>query len=207
MAIADYSWPYFLPHFDISGKWNYKQMSVLVTRVGFSMTDDVKKFYDAVRTASWGGVNGSNMFWDQTQETANNLIKPHMGEVEDDNLGDCVTRLNGIKDVATRMLHYFGEEGARESKGTRVELNDIETGVGKLKETLGATFAQLCRKKSNPFRLAPPGGPTRSGHVADNQGPSRPWEHMRAVRAHRDLTDYVKETLDGVPDVLTAEPE
>ena len=31
------------------------------------------------------------MFWDQIQEQANNLIKPFMGDVDDDLLGACVT--------------------------------------------------------------------------------------------------------------------
>jgi len=201
--IADVSWLYFLPHFDIAGKKNYKQMCALTTQIQLRMTPEVKAHYNGVRTLSWAGNNGCNMFWDQIQETANNLIKPHMCEVDDNNLGECVTRLNGIKEVESRMAGIFGDEpGDITASSTRVEIDDISAVVAKLKEALGGTFAAFCATRASPFRAAEPEGRTRSGDVPDTQGPTQPWKHVNAVRISKELNKYLNDNLVNAPEIL-----
>ena len=201
--VADVSWLYFLPHFEIAGKYNCKQMSVLCTRIQNMMRPEVKSWYDALRIASWSEKIGGKMPWDQTQEKANNLIKPFMQAGEEELLGECVHRLNGIKEVESRMAHLLGGEPSKESAGTRVELDDIKAVVLKLKEAdLGNSFDAFCARKSNRFIGAEEEGRTRSGQVPDVGGPARPWKHVAEVRESKDLRYYVKEALMDAPEVL-----
>ena len=167
------------------------------------MTPEVKAHYNCVRTLSWSGSNGSNMYWDQIQETANNMIKPHMCEVDDANLGECVTRLNGIKEVESRMAGIFGDEpGDITASATRVEIADISAVVAKLKEALGGTFDAFCRTRASPFRAAVPEERTRSGDLPDNQGPTQPWKRVDAVRISNELNKYLNDALVSSPAIV-----
>ena len=201
--VTDTSWMYFLPHFDIAGKYNYKQMCALTTRLQQQMLPSVKAWYDSMRTASWHGHIGCNMYWDQIQETANNLIKPFMGEVSDEKLGECVTRLNGIKEVESRMRQLLGStSSADEIKATSVEQNDVIETVNELKKALGSTFDEFCQRRSNVFKGADQAGRTRSGHAPDINGPSKPWELIERVRASDELRLYLDDVFTHAPQIL-----
>ena len=204
--IADVSWLYFLPLFDIAGKYNYKQMCVLCTRVQNMMRPEVKAWYNELRTASWAGNIGSNMFWDQIQETANNLIKPFMQVGSEELLGECVHRLNGIKEVESRMQHLLGGEPSKERRGTSVELEDIKAVVLKLKVAgLGDSFDAFCARESNRFMGDVAEARTRNGNIADVGGPAKPWKHVQKVRESSELKQHVQQALIDAPKVLPAD--
>ena len=65
-SIADISWLYFLPVFDLASKPNYKQMCALVHRYQMNMRPEVKVWYDSVRTASWRGNLGQKTLTEES---------------------------------------------------------------------------------------------------------------------------------------------
>ena len=198
-AMLDISWKYFLPYFSITGKTNYKQMCVLVTRTHLAMQPAVKKWYDANRVVSWSGRQDSSICMDQAQEFANGLIKPGLEDSAQESINDYVTRISAIKEVEEQLLVALKNKSLSDnsflSKSTRVELEDVAHLVKRFKQKLGVTFKEFSAKGTNAFgtsyavarRSGAPGGFT-----------STPWKKVDTERVSDTLKKYIQTlTLDG----------
>ena len=198
-AMMDISWRYFLPHFSITKKTNYKQMCVLVTRTHLAMRPEVKRWYDANRVVSWSGRMDSSICMDQAQEFANGLIKPGLEDSCQESINDYVTRVSAVKEVEEQLLVALRNKSLSDpsliSKSTRVDLADVQHLVKRFKQVLGKTWKEFSAKEGNPFgtkyRID-----RRSGAAGGSS--SLPWEIVDKERVSKTLEKYIQTlTLPG----------
>ena len=77
--------------------------------------------------------------------------------------------------------------------------------VTELKKALGDSFADFSTHKSNVFRAPTEEGRTRSGEVADTNGPGQPWKAIRKIRASDELKAYLQQQLRTAPEIVQSD--
>jgi hypothetical protein len=149
-ATLDSSWGAMWATFRMTNKRNYQEMCVLVTMMRFRLRPEFRSLWDALRTASLTGRNGSNVGWDLTVENLNGDLETYCnGKMTDDMLLPAVLKLNGIRHVDESLRTLFGNLNKEQSKGHIIEAIDRNAAVAFFKKAVGENFEEIVKKRSN----------------------------------------------------------
>ena len=125
-------------------------MCVLVTMMRFRLRPEFRSVWDALRTASLTGRNGSNVGWDLTVENLNGDLETFgNGKMTEDMLLPAVLKLNGIRHVDQSLRTMFDNLNKKQSKGHIIEAIDRNAAVAFFKEKVGENFEEIVKKRSN----------------------------------------------------------
>lgn len=149
-ATLDSSWSAMWATFRMTNKKNYQEMCVLVTMMRVRLRPEFLCMWDALRTASLTGRNGSNVGWDLTVENLNGDLETFCnGKMTEDMLLPAVLKLNGIRHVDESLRTIFDNTTKEQSKGHIIEANDRNAAVVFFKEKIGKNFEEILKKRSN----------------------------------------------------------
>jgi hypothetical protein len=151
------------------------------------MKPEVRKIWDAMRTASLRGHKGRNVAWDFTLERMNLEIATMLGhDISPGRIQEVIRQLNGIRHIRGAVLNALGIGDS----GELSEYNGIlDTDIGQLVPHLKLSFsidgdndfAKLCSEHTN------------------SEGAVAPWTRIDAVEAKESSRDYTYRMMRSAP--------
>ena len=146
-AVINVMWPLTYHWFAVTGKTNYRIMSVVVTYITYAMHPALAVIWFGMRTASLSGYPGRNVAWDFVCERYNRMSKQALGtNVTRERLLQYLPILNTFRHVWPRFLRAMGRADSEASDYSHITAGDRATLADAWREALGPDFATLCRK-------------------------------------------------------------
>ena len=189
-AVIDDMYKYMIVRFRAANKFLYAKLCVLNLHTSFIMKPEIRKVWDAMRTASLRGHNGRNVAWDFTLERMNLEIATMLGhDISPGRIQEVIRQLNGIRHIRGAALNALGIGDTSELS----EYNGVlDTDIGQLVQYLKLSFsidgdndfAKLCSHHTNQFR---------------SEGAVAPWTRIGAVEAKETSRDYTDRMMRLVP--------
>ena len=214
-ATINVMWRVAYHWFAVTGKTNYRIMSVMVTVITYLLVPELTIIWLLMRTASLSGHAGRNVAWDFVVERFNRTCKQALGTtVTRERLLNFLPVLNAFRHIWPRFRRSMGRGDGEPSDYSHVLPADFEAAATFWRSSLGEDFAALCEQRDNyafdvgesdggdgggdDFRSGGKQGRSRKQQLydvlqeGDCRGPADPWEvvlsHARSDE-HEDVAD------------------